>query len=109
MSQSRHLGMVWFCRSTLCTCSTNIRNNAQELWKKEKEKEKEKEMGIEKKKKKNKKLRNSYSSCSSSSSPCSQLFSFEGEELRAHILDKLSAERSKRSFKILEMEEAIKA
>ena len=33
----------------------------------------------------------------------------EGEELRAHILDKLSAERSKRSFKILEMEEAIKA
>ena len=109
MSQSRHLGMVWFCRSTLCTCSTNIRNNAQELWKKEKEKEKEKEMGIEKKKKKNKKNRNSYSSCSSSSSPCSQLFSFQGEELRAHILDKLSAERSKRSFKILEMEEAIKA
>ena len=56
MSQSRHLGMVWFCRSTLCTCSTNIRNNAQELWKKEKEKEKEKEkgkeMGMEKKKKK---------------------------------------------------------
>ena len=32
MSQSRHLGMVWFCRSTLCTCSTNIRNNAQELY-----------------------------------------------------------------------------
>ena len=50
MSQSRHLGMVWFCRSTLCTCSTNIRNNAQELWKKEKEKGKE--MGMEKKKKK---------------------------------------------------------
>ena len=57
MSQRRHLGMVWFCRSILCTCSTNIRNSAQELWKKEememeKGKEKEKEMGMKKKKKK---------------------------------------------------------
>ena len=30
------------------------------------------------------------------------------EELRAHVLDKLSAERRKRSIRILELEEAIK-